>query len=575
MIGVIVGSSERAAVEEFFELFKTPWEFYRLGRQYDVIIAAGVDVPEVRTKLLLIYSSRTEATDKRFGVVGGACVRKISMDYRGTVLPLYGDVLTFNDASSEVACVKAGSAKVGLEIRLPEFTVLRLGYDLFHEVQLLLSGAQPVAHAHVPTLDYHIEMLRSWILTAGISLLEIPPSPAGYSFIVCLTHDIDFIGIRQHKFDHSMWGFVYRSTFGAMLNFLRRRISFTRLLQIWRAVVSLPIVYLGWAKDFWSPFEWYLRLEKGLPATYFLIPFKDRPGKNVHSKDGSKRATAYDITDISEWTTTLSKQGCEIGVHGIDSWHDVEAGREELARIAKATRQAEIGIRMHWLLQDRNTFRVLEQAGYSYDSTLGYNETIGYRNATTQAFRPDGAQTLLELPLHIQDGALFYPQRLNLLEPEARKRCAELIHNAKKFGGVLTILWHDRSHGPERFWGDFYAELVGELRTLDGWFGTAAEAVGWFQKRREVRFEQKELEDGSSQLQLLSNGEEILPPLKIRVYSGIGSEANFVDFCWNRRVSSEGDPLLQQSLTFVTNLSEPHVPSAIRPTKRPPAGAAK
>jgi hypothetical protein len=575
MIGVIARTSERAAVEEFFELFKTPWEFYRLGRQYDIIIAAGVDVPEVQTKLLLIYSSRTEATDKRFGVVGGPCVRQISMDYRGTALPLYGDALTFDDASRGVACVKADSATVGLEIRLPEVTVLRFGYDLFHEVQLLLSGAQPVEYAHVPTLDCHIEMLRSWILTAGINLLEIPPSPAGYSFIVCLTHDIDFIGIRQHKFDHSMWGFVYRSTVGATLNFLTRRISFTRLLQIWRAVISLPLVYLGWANDFWSPFEWYLRLENRLPATYFLIPFKGRPGKNVRTKDASKRATAYDITDISEWTTTLSKQGCEISVHGIDSWHDVEAGREELARIAKVTRKSEIGIRMHWLLHDRNTFRVLEQAGYAYDSTLGYNETIGYRNATTQAFRPDGAQTLLELPLHIQDGALFYPQRLNLSEPEAWKRCAELIHNAQKVGGVLTILWHDRSHGPERFWGDFYAKLLGELRTLDGWFGTAAEAVGWFQKRRQVRFEQTELEDGSSQLQLLYDGEEILPPLKIRVYSRTGSERNVVDFCWKSQVSSEKDPLLQQSLRFFAKFSEPQVQDGTRQTKRQPASAAK
>ena len=75
---------------------------------------------------------------------------------------------------------------------------------------------------------------------------------------------------------------------------------------------------------------------------------------------------------------------------------------------------------MHWLLRDANTASALEQAGYAYDPTVGYNETIGYRNGTTQVFRPLGAQTLLELPLHIQDGALFYPQRLDLSEPEAR-----------------------------------------------------------------------------------------------------------------------------------------------------------
>jgi len=31
---------------------------------------------------------------------------------------------------------------------------------------------------------------------------------------------------------------------------------------------------------------------------------------------------------------------------------------------------------MHWLLRDANTVSALEQSGYTYDSTVGYNETI-------------------------------------------------------------------------------------------------------------------------------------------------------------------------------------------------------
>ena len=102
-------------------------------------------------------------------------------------------------------------------------------------------------------------------------------------------------------------------------------------------------------------------------------------------------------------------------------------------------------------------------------------------------FRPLGAQTLLELPLHIQDGALFYPQRLDLSEREAESRCDALIGNARKLGGVLTLLWHDRSHAPERFWGDFYAGLVLRLRSLGGWFGTGSQVATWFRNRRKVR----------------------------------------------------------------------------------------
>src|SRR6266568_2103201 len=192
-------------------------------------------------------------------------------------------------------------------------------------------------------------------------------------------------------------------------------------------------------------------------------------------------------------------------------------GRAELARIAGITGEAAIGIRMHWLLHDEKTASVLDECGYSYDSTAGYSETVGYRSGTSQVFRPLNAKTLLELPLHIQDGALFYHNRLDLPEPEAEIRCKDLIQNAGQFGGVLTVLWHDRSHGPERFWGDFYISLVRLLKSTDGWFATAAQVVSWFRKRRGVCFER--LGAASSvRTSCRYTGQVALPPLILRVY---------------------------------------------------------
>jgi hypothetical protein len=433
---------------------------------------------------------------------------------------------------------------------------------LFDEVQFLLSAGQPVEHAHVPTLDVHIRMLRSWILNEGIPLLEIPPAPAGQSFAVCLTHDIDFVGIRNHWFDHSMWGFVYRATAGALRNCIRGRLSWTHLFRTWLSAASLPFVYAGWAKDFWEPFEWYLRIEDDLPATYFLIPFKRRPGDKVPGLYGSRRATAYDLSDIPHWTKILSEHGCELGVHGIDAWHSADKGRGELARIAEVTGSSKIGNRVHWLLRGEETFRVLEDAGYDYDSSVGYNETIGYRAGTSQVFRPLDAQTLLELPLHIQDGALFYPQRLDLSETEAEKRCQALIDNASIFGGVLTLLWHDRSHGPERFWGDFYVRLLQTLRSLDGWFATAGQVVGWFRKRREVRFEWAEAA-GSARTCLRYQGEEIHPPVKVRIYAPASrqsdgesvGEMEIIDIPWNGKSVDELE--LQIASCFSATPSDP------------------
>jgi hypothetical protein len=237
-------------------------------------------------------------------------------------------------------------------------------------------------------------------------------------------------------------------------------------------------------------------------------------------------------------------------VHGIDAWHSVEKGRAELKRIADVNGQSSIGVRMHWLLHDEKTFRVLEEAGFAYDSTLGYNETIGYRSGTTQVFRPPGARTLLELPLHIQDGAMFYPERLDLSESEAWWRCQRLVEHAREFGGVLTTLWHDRSPGPERFWGDFYLRLVETLSSLRAWFAPAGEVVGWFRKRRAVRFERVDT-GGGAHICLRYDGVEVHPPLTLRIYSPtfrpgditLVKEAEFADIAWNGTDNDVGTSL--------------------------------
>jgi hypothetical protein len=272
-----------------------------------------------------------------------------------------------------------------------------------------------------------------------------------------------------------------------------------------------------------------MRVEKGLPVTYFFIPFKCRAGHGLGHAN-ARRATKYDVTDIPEWISVLAAEGCEIAVHGIDAWHDVHAARSERARVADVAQAPVAGIRMHWLLRDAGTFEVLGEAGYSYDSTAGYNETVGYRLGTTQVCRPSRSPRLLELPLHIQDGALFYPGKLGLSEAEAWEICKELIGNAEKWGGVLTILWHDRSHGPERFWGDFYFRLIEELRRANPWFAKGSQAVDWFRKRRAIRFAEITTADGSDAIGLFCEEGTVEPAFSVRCWRGaIGTHTEEIE----------------------------------------------
>lgn len=549
MIGVISKPDQLQVVEEFFELFKTPWEVHQPGRFYDVVMITETEPPAVQARLVLLYGVEAKSSDRALRVEVSKWTPQGSLRHSDGQVPVYCGLSTLTGGES---CLMAGNGAAGVRIDGSQ-TTIRLGYDVFAEASFLLASGQPVEHAGMPTLDVHIQMLREWIVGAGIVLLEIPPSPAGYPFAACLTHDIDFIGIRRHKFDHTMWGFAYRATLGAVQKLLRGRFTVAQAVKSWKAALSLPFVFLGWAKDFWEPFPWFLRVEAGLPATYFLIPFKRHAGEKVPGRHPSRRATAYDVRDLGEWTKTLQQHGCELGVHGIDAWHSAEKGRVELAMLTAASDTASAGIRMHWLLNDETTPAELERAGYLYDSTYGYNETVGYRAGTGQVYRLLSAPSLLELPMHIQDGALFYPERLDLSEPEAERRCQTLIDNAAKFGGVLTLLWHDRSHGPERFWDDFYVRLVELLKSSNVWFGSAGQTVQWFQSRRAVRFERNDAAGQDAPLRIRYQGTEIQPPLTLRIHK---PGQDVCDIPWNGRDGSLLErQLAQHTALFTTGVT--------------------
>lgn len=539
MIGVICSDSDLIAAEEFFQLFKTPWQRLQEGKRYDVVVSTEDRVPDVAPGLLVSYGSRGREIDSRLGVLDLCPAGNSAWRYGEFDLPIYGDGVAFSPGATRRSVVRSEAGTTGYETDAEgKAKILRLGYDLFREVDLLLTGGQTVQWAHVPTMEIHIRLLRDAIISSGASLLEVPPAPAGRRFSICITHDIDFVGIRQHKFDHTMWGFLYRSTLGGLRDCLRGRISVARMLRMWWAVLLLPFVYLGFAKDYWLPFEWYLRVEKGLPTTYFFIPYKHRAGQGDGGQVHERRATQYDVTDIPEWIAILAGEGCEIAVHGIDAWHDVDSGRAEMSRVAAVAQTPVAGIRMHWLLQSPQSLEILRAAGYRYDSTAGYNETVGYRLGTTQVCRPSGGKGLPELPLHIQDGALFYPGKLGLTEPEAWRACEGLIGNAQEWGGVLTVLWHDRSHGPERFWGDFYVKLLDKLRHADAWFATGSQVVDWFERRRGIEFVETVSADGGLEIVVTCRDGATEPGFNLRIWraSADGSaepSMSFDDSSWS------------------------------------------
>ena len=208
----------------------------------------------------------------------------------------------------------------------------------------------------------------------------------------------------------------------------------------------------------------------------------------------------------------------EVGVHGIDAWSDLAAATDELREVAKLTGEAELGVRMHWLYFDASSFATLDHAGFVYDASIGYNDAVGFRAGTTQVFRPLSAERLLELPLHIQDSALFFPGRMNCTEQEALGLCERILDWTQELGGVSTLSWHERSLVPERQWDGAYRWLLAQLRQRGAYVGSARDVVSWFSARRSVDLQGAEIE--ADRLQGTRRSRTGGRPVRLRSWSG-------------------------------------------------------
>lgn len=526
-IGVMARPDEHDAVREFFELFKTPWEFCRRDKRYRVLLVADGTPVDDAADLVIAYGGHATPFDHSHNVLPGTTYRTATVSWNGESIPIYGDVLAFASGDARPEAVLKGTDQSIVSVtRADDTTLVRIGYDLFREVRFLLTKGQPAIHATVPTLERHIALLRGVIVGGGVPIVEVPPVPQGHTFAVCLTHDLDDPALRFHGLDHTILGFLYRAVVGSVRRALRRKLPPSAVWRNIAAALRLPFVHLGWAKDFWSDFDRYLRIESGLRSTFFVIPVKGNPGRTVDGVAPRRRASCYAAADIAERIEPLVAAGSEIAVHGIDAWLDGECGSRERAEIARVAGGPVAGVRMHWLFFDDQTPHRLESAGFDYDSTFGYNETVGFRAGTLQGFTPLGARRVLEMPLSIMDTALFYPAYLDLGNSAAHTIVTALIEEAERYGGVLIINWHDRSLAPERLWDRFYTELVADLRRRRPWFATLADAAAWLRLRRAVVFESTRSRGDIVRVAIHAGPRAGLPGLVVRVYMPSSVDGN-------------------------------------------------
>jgi hypothetical protein len=193
--------------------------------------------------------------------------------------------------------------------------------------------------------------------------------------------------------------------------------------------------------DPWWNFDKMIEQEKRLgirSAFYFL----KQEHKNMDSR--------YQFSDVKirKLIKNLLKDDFEVGLHGtIHSAKHESSMFNQIRELTKAVGHKPRGIRQHYLrFFHPYTFRLQVKAGLKYDTTLAFAEHEGYRNGYCYPFKPFDFERnemidIWEIPLTMMEVTVLNYRALGF--DELQTSTNQLIIEARKFGGIFSLLWHN------------------------------------------------------------------------------------------------------------------------------------
>ena len=396
------------------------------------------------------------------------------------------DMLSVSRVKRGERVVRSNSAKSRQSTKMKNF-------DLDH--QKLLRGeyeAQALPrdfseHSPVPDFAYNILNRRGLLYRPIVDEDRVDKRikrlkwPGDKPFAVCLTHDVDFVsayslaGALRHR----------RTRYAAA-----QTVGDTVTVLLGTGADLLSALGRVGAKDPLHRFERWLEVERDVDArsTFFFWPGTDTVSRR-HASDCS-----YTLSDtltferqtcsVSEMIREMHRRGWEIGLHA--SWYafnDVDELKRQKDALETATGSEVVSVRQHYLHYDiRTTPRAHSDAGFKFDSTLGFNDNIGFRFGTCYPWRLNDLSSgeklpIFEIPLIVQEVAMLNPAKgMRIDAPTAFEYIKQIGRAVENVGGVLTLLWHPNSVVDLSGW-NLYLETIRYFRAKNAWFGGIKEIM--------------------------------------------------------------------------------------------------
>ena len=341
---------------------------------------------------------------------------------------------------------------------------LPIGYDFVlsssdtSTIVEYLSGSQSPEQTFDAPVNSVLKSMKSKIfderLGSGKPFVRKALWPEGVDFASALTHDADRL---TAPLSHVMK--------------VRRRFSFSLIIK---RILSLDDPY-------WNTEKMVdLEAELNFTSSFYLL---------IHD---------YSLNGRRDYIKSIATKGWDIGLHGSFGTHEsAERMREDVSIFEKETGQKPIGIREHYLKFDPSqTWQIMEELGFVYDTTLGFNQKPGFRAGVCFPYHPPssdfGPLNILELPLVLMDTSLWGYMRLQ--EEEGFTEVEQAISKVKEHNGLFTILWHQEALQMKG--GRLYHRILKRLAVENCFVSNAEKIAEWWLSRE--RSELRESKRGKS-----------------------------------------------------------------------------
>jgi hypothetical protein len=329
-----------------------------------------------------------------------------------------------------------------------------------------------------PLVDGLIER-TGWWLQRYLGMRGVDRWPDGARFAVGLSHDVD----HPDRYP----------TLRALAGAPQRLRAAPRTLAIRTVGDVAAMLRRPRPGSFWV-FDRLIESEasRGFAATWFFAasPF--------HAGWGTTYDVAYDITErrFRHVFDRLAEAGHEVGLHtGYDAHAAPGRIAAERERLVRASGAPVDGNRHHyWHLgpDPAATLRAHDAAGFRYDSSIAFNDHLGFRRSTSLPFHPFDTPSnrplrLRELPVFAMDGNLFY--RSNDVE-RAVATISDGLDDIADLRGLAIFDWHLQAcvptHSAYDPWAEAYQAVLDLLAArTDVWVTDLGSIDRWWSERRE------------------------------------------------------------------------------------------